>query len=177
MKKFIYPALAAIVIATSAFKVSTSVNWQINEGYAIKFTGTDAEGVFTKMNGDLNFDESNLESSKFSVTIDVTSINTGNGMKNKHAKSDKWFDANQFPSITFTSGKFTKSATGYQVEGTLDMHGIKKQVAIPFTFSNNTFKGNFSVNRADYGVGSLEGMAKKVPNEIKLDITVPVTKK
>jgi polyisoprenoid-binding protein YceI len=98
-------------------------------------------------------------------------------MKNKHAKSDKWFDAKQFPSITFISSKFSKAATGYQVDGILELHGVKKPVSIPFTFAGNTFKGSFSVNRMDYGIGTMEGMSKKVSNEIKLDISVPVTKK
>lgn len=176
MKKIIYPALAAIVISISAFKINNSINWQINEGYAINFKGTDVEGTFKKMTGDISFDEARLESSKFSVNIDVASINTGNGMKNKHAKSDKWFDAKQYPIITFNSSKFSKSASGYQVEGTLEMHGVKKQVSIPFTFVNNIFKGSFAVNRMDFSVGNMEGMSKKVSNEIKIDISVPVTK-
>ena len=96
-------------------------------------------------------------------------------MKNKHARSDKWFDAKQFPTIQFASDNFSKTANGYAVEGTLDLHGVKKKVTIPFTFTNNTFKGSFAVNRLDYGVGTMEGMSKKVSNEIKLDISVPVT--
>ncbi len=98
-------------------------------------------------------------------------------MKNKHAKSDKWFDATKYPSITFISTKISKSANGYQVEGTLEMHGIKKQIAFPFTFSSNVFQGNFKVNRMDYGVGTMQGMSKEVGNEINLDISVPVIKK
>ncbi|HAD11476.1 MAG TPA: hypothetical protein DCF33_03460 [Saprospirales bacterium] len=54
---------------------------------------------------------------------------------------------------------------------------MKKVVTIPFTFSNNTFVGSFSVNRMDYGIGSMEGMSKKVSNEIKIDLSVPVSKK
>ena len=57
------------------------------------------------------------------------------------------------------------------------MHGVKKQISIPFTFSNNIFKGVFSVNRIDYGIGTLEGMSKKVSNAIKLEFSVPVVKK
>ena len=98
-------------------------------------------------------------------------------MKNKIAKSDNWFDADKYPSINFISSKFSKSTNGYLVEGTIEMHGIKKQIVIPFTFSSNVFKGNFSVNRTDFGVGTMEGMSKKVSNEIALEISVPVTKK
>jgi hypothetical protein len=54
---------------------------------------------------------------------------------------------------------------------------IKKEIIIPFTFSNSIFKGNFSVNRMDYKIGTMEGMSKKVSNEVKLNITIPVIKK
>jgi polyisoprenoid-binding protein YceI len=57
------------------------------------------------------------------------------------------------------------------------MHGVKKQISIPFTFISNTFKGTFKVNRMDYGIGSMEGMSKKVSDDIVLEISVPVTKK
>jgi polyisoprenoid-binding protein YceI len=173
-------SLAFMVGATlllSAFTTIKSINWQITDGYSINFKGTDAEGIFKTMTGDISFDENDLTGSKFSVSVDASSINTGNGMKNKHAKSDKWFDTTKYPSITFSSSKISKSASGYLVEGTLEMHGVKKQITIPFTFGNSTFKGNFSVNRLDYGVGTMEGMSKKVSNEIAIEISVPVTKK
>jgi polyisoprenoid-binding protein YceI len=177
MKKVIFPALAILTLLASAFTTFNAVQWQIAEGYAIKFSGKDAEGKFEKFSGDIVFDEKNLDASRFSVSVDVSSISTGNGMKNKHARSDKWFDAKKYPSINFTSGKFSKTAGGYSVEGTLDLHGVKKLISIPFTFSGNTFMGSFSVNRMDYGVGSMEGMSKKVSNEIKIDLYVPVSKK
>jgi len=37
----------------------------------------------------------------------VASINTGNGMKNTHAKSEKWVDAEKYPTITFNSGSIS----------------------------------------------------------------------
>jgi polyisoprenoid-binding protein YceI len=177
MKQLSFAVLVGATMLLSAFTTIQSIDWKINDGYSIKFKGTDAEGIFKTMTGDISFNENDLSSSKFSVSIDVSSINTGNGMKNKHAKSDKWFDANKFPSISFNSSKISKSADGYQVEGTLEMHGVKKQIAIPFTFSSNTFKGNFIVNRMDFSVGTMEGKSKKVSNEIALEISVPVTKK
>lgn len=177
MKKFSFAVLVGATMLLSAFTTIKSIDWEITNGYSIKFKGKDAEGIFKIFSGNILFDENDLSSSKFSVSVDVSSINTGNGMKNKHAKSDKWFDATKYPSITFSSSKISKSKEGYLVEGTLEIHGVKKQVTIPFTFGSNTFKGNFSVNRMDFGVGTMEGMSKKVSNEIALEISVPVTKK
>lgn len=168
--------LIVTIVLLSAFTVSNSMSWQIEEGYSIKFEGTDVEGVFKTMSGDIQFDENNLTASRFSTSIDVKSINTGNGMKNKHAKGKKWFDAKTYPVITFNSSKFSKTETGYEVTGTLEIHGTQKEVTIPFTFNDNTFNGKFSVNRMDFGVGSMKGMSKKVSNKIDLEISVPVTK-
>jgi polyisoprenoid-binding protein YceI len=177
MKKFLFPVLSATILLASAFTTLTAIDWQISQGYTIKFAGKDAEGSFTKMTGEIKFDEANIQSSSFSIIVDATSINTGNGMKNKHAKSDKWLDVKKNPNVIFTSNRVSKSATGYQVDGMLDLHGVKKAVSIPFTFDGNTFKGSFSINRMDYNVGTMQGMSKKVSNEIRLDISVPVTKK
>lgn len=176
MENLKFLGLVAAVIFLSAFTVNTSMEWKIAEGYSIKFTSKDPSGVFTKLDGDIAFDEANLEASKFDVQIDVASINTGNGMKNRHARGKKWFDAEQFPTINFTSEKFTKSATGYEVTGTLEMHGVKKAYTLPFTFKDNVFESSFKVNRTDFNVGSVKGMSKKVPLEIQLDVSVPVTK-
>lgn len=57
------------------------------------------------------------------MSIDVASINTGNGMKNSHAKGATWFDVEKYPTINFVSSAISKSATGYEAKGTLEMHG------------------------------------------------------
>lgn len=177
MKKFAFPLLLACLLSGTAFALYNAIDWQITGDYAIRFAGKGVKGVFKNLTGDITFDENNLDGSRFSVTIDVKSISTGNKLKNKHAKSDKWLDAGKFPTIRFTSEKFSKTNSGYQVQGILDLHGVKKTVTIPFTFANNAFKGSFSINRLDYGIGTMKGMSKKVSDEIKLDISVPVTKK
>lgn len=81
MKKVLFPALAIFTLLASAFTTFNAVQWQIADGYTIKFAGKDAEGKFEKFSGNLVFDEKNLDASKFSVSVDVSSIATGNGMK------------------------------------------------------------------------------------------------
>ena len=169
-------AASVSVILLSAFTVSNSINWKIADGYSIKFEGTDAEGIFSKLDGEVQFNPENPESSSFSFTVDVSSINTGNGMKNKHAVSDKWFDAETYPYITFKSKSFSKNDANYLVKGTMNIHGTSKEMTIPFSFNGKVFSSKFSVNRMDFGVGTMKGMSKKVSNEIKLDVTIPVTK-
>lgn len=175
MKNLSLAGLIGATLLLSAFTINSPINWKIEEGYAIQFKGTDVEGVFKKIDGEISFGENDLANSTMSISIDVSSISTGNGMKNRHARSAKWFDAETFPKIKFDSKKFAKTETGYSVTGTLDMHGVQKEVSIPFTFASNTFTASFSVNRLDYGIGTMKGMSKKVSNEIELQISVPVS--
>src|ERR1700712_3215144 len=121
MKKFIYPIAALALLVASAFTVIKSQDWKISDSYTIKFDGGDPSGEFKGLKGTVSFDPANLASSKFDATIDVASINTGNGMKNTHAKSEKWFDVEKYPTIKFTSSSITKTATGYLATGTLEM--------------------------------------------------------
>jgi polyisoprenoid-binding protein YceI len=177
MKRVNFAILVATTMLFSAFTISKSIKWKIADGYSIKFSSKEPTGVFTKLNGDVVFDENNLAGSKFDVKVDVASINTGNGMQNKHAKSDKWFDAEKYPTINFTSNKFAKTASGYTVTGMLEMHGVKKELTMPFTFKNNTFNSSFTVNRTDFELGPTTGMSgNKVAHELKLDISVPVAR-
>ena len=176
MKTTQFIVLSMAVILLSAFTVSKSTTWKISEGHSVKFAGTDAEGIFKEVKGDIQFDMDNTESSSLAFTIPVSSINTGNGMKNKHAVSDKWFDADKYPNITFKSSSVAKEGDDYKVIGTMNIHGTDKKMTIPFTFDGKSFKSKFSVKRMDFGVGTMKGMSKKVSDEIKLDVIIPVTK-
>ena len=97
MKKLIYPIASIAIIAASAFTVIKSQDWKVSEGYSVKFSSGDPSGEFSGLKATISFDEKNLAASKFEATIDVATINTGNGMKNTHAKSEKWFDAEKYP--------------------------------------------------------------------------------
>jgi polyisoprenoid-binding protein YceI len=174
MKKHLFIVVALVMIVVSAFTAFQSAGYKIADNYSVKFNGGDPSGEFKGLKGTINFDPNNLQASNFDVSIDVATINTGNGMKNTHAVSDKWLDAAKYPVIRFTSKSITKTDAGFEAKGTLDMHGVQKDITFPFTFVNNVFSGGFEVNRMDYKINTEE------PNHggtvFKVDLTVPVTK-
>ena len=174
MKRLIYPLAAGVLAIASAFTVIHSQDWKITDDYSVKFTSDDPSGIFKGLKGTINFDEKDLASSKFDVSVDVASINTGNGMKNTHAKSEKWLDAEKFPTINFSSTSISKTSSGYEAKGLLEFHGVKKEIIIPFTFDNSVFKGSFDINRLDYNVNTAEPAHGAAV--LKVEITVPVTK-
>ena len=177
MKKLVL-SIATLLVLTAVFAFSLSQAWDIKKDYSIKFTTEDASGIFKTFTGSIVFDEKNLPASKFAVSIDVASINTGNGMQNKHAKGEEWFQADKYPQITFTSSKIVKAGAAYQTTGTLEMRGVKKEITIPFTFvpkgTEGAFAGAFTVNRNDFKIGKpATGDAALV----KIEVSVPVVKK
>jgi len=178
MKKIIFPALFISTLFLSAFTTYNSMQWQIAEGYSVKFTSKNPEGIFTDMKGDIIFDAKDLAASSVNMTIDPKSINTGNGMKNKHAKSEKWFDTENYPEIKFNSKQINKTDSGYEVVGTATIRKVTKDITIPFTFENNIFVGIFVFNRIEFELGPTTGMqGKKAEHEIQIEINVPVIKK
>jgi len=175
MKKFVLSSFAILTIAT-LFAYNVLTTWKIGADYSISFDSEDASGVFTSFSGTIVFDQKDLKNSKFDVTIPVKSIDTDSGLKNSHAKGEKWFDEEQYPNITYKSTKVDKTATGFVVRGNLTIKGKTMPVTIPFKFTNEgnkgKFEGNFQVNRMDYKIGK-EGSVEDI---IKIKVSVPVSK-
>ena len=179
MKKVLYPALAACIFVSSAFVTLTSVNdYVFKEDFTIAFKSKDPSGEFKKAKGTIKFDANDLSNSKFDISIDVSSINTGNSMQNKKAQTSEWFEASTYPSIKFVSSKVEKSDDGYTITGKLTMKGVTKEKKIPATVSKSgsdlTFSGKFTVNRIDYGVGH---KSDAVPDVMNISYSIPVTQK
>ncbi|MEY4351205.1 MAG: hypothetical protein RL078_1272 [Bacteroidota bacterium] len=173
MKKVVFFFLLCFAFTSSAQQ------YKIAEGFKVAFTNPDVSGNFDELTStSLVFNEANLAQSKLSFKIKVASINTGNGLQNKHARAEEWFDAEKYPYIEFNSSKIEKTAEGYKATGKLQIKGETKEITIPFTFtkkgSKGTFIAKFSVNRNDFGVGKKNA---GVADNIKITATIPVIKK
>jgi len=92
-------------------------------------------GQFTEFDGVITADFEKLNASSVEFNIKAASINTQNEDRDKHLRSEDFFDVETYPQITFVSSKITKSgATTFAVTGTLTMHGVSKTVTLPVTF-------------------------------------------
>ena len=64
--------------------------YKLAQGYSISFTNADVSGTFDELSStSLFFDPVKLTNSKLSFKIEVASINTGNGLQNKHARGEE----------------------------------------------------------------------------------------
>jgi polyisoprenoid-binding protein YceI len=123
--------------------------------FIIKNAGLSVDGKFPGLNGTIVFNSSNLAESKFEVSLNSKSINTGISARDNHLRKAEFFDVEKFPLITFTSKSIVmQSKSNYITTGNLIIKGKTKEVKIPFTYNENgVFEGSFTINRLDYGVG------------------------
>jgi polyisoprenoid-binding protein YceI len=175
MNKLIYPALVATAIVSSAFTlVNNSDLLKVkDEAYSVKLVSKKFEGVFKGLKSEIHFNESNLSESKIIASIDASSVNTGNGMRNKHARQGLGTD--KYQNVTFVSTSIAKSGNGYEASGKLTIKDVTKDIKFPFTFTKNAeggvFAGSFTVKPAEYNVTK-----GGTPETIEIQLNVPVTK-
>ena len=135
------------------------------KSYAVKFKiknmGLWVNGSLKGLDADIRFDADALASSSVQASVDVKTIDTGNEKRDKHLRTDDYFDVEKYPKITMKSVNFTavkdKKDT-YLGQFDLTVKGTTKRVAVPFTFTKSgdtaVFKGSFTINRLDFKVGS-----------------------
>lgn len=120
-------------------------------------------GKFTDFTVDINFDESDVTKSAVATRIKAASIDTGIDARDKHLRTADFFDVEKNPEITFQSTRVVKKGKGFVAIGMFTMHGVSKEVSIPFTmtgkFYNQVtkktllgFSANLQLNRRDYGM-------------------------
>lgn len=176
MKRFITYLILFLGVCFFSFTPANAPEWKLTDGYSVRFKTKKVNGFFQTLKGKIYFDENNLSGSSFNMEIDVASITTGNSLKTWHSKKKKWFNAAEFPSITFNSTKISKTEKGYTAIGLLKMKGVEKSVNLPFTFISKVFTGQMLILRSDYNVGKIKGLSKLVGDTIRINITVPVVK-
>ena len=72
---------------------------------------SNVKGEFTRVSGKLRFDKGDPTSLSAEATIDVGTINTREADRDKHLKSADFFDAVNFPAISFKSKRAEKART------------------------------------------------------------------
>jgi polyisoprenoid-binding protein YceI len=108
-------------------------------------------GRFNDPAGTFVLDEADVTKSNFSGEIQVANIDTHNEQRDTHLKSPDFFDAKQFPTITFKSTAVARgdAPNTIKVTGDLSMHGVTKSITVPVEL---TGKGQFPPGTARAGI-------------------------
>jgi polyisoprenoid-binding protein YceI len=121
-----------------------------------RFVG--AEGRFARWDADVALDPDAFEHSTVRITIDAASIDTQNGRRDTHLRSDDFFDVARYPTITFVSREVTAAGgRAGTITGDLTMHGVTRPVQVPvsvvtYADGRGQFRGAFPIARRDFGL-------------------------
>lgn len=143
------------------------------------------QGRFNDFSGSFTIDTGDPAKSAFSLSINTSSIDTNNSKHDDHLRSPDFFNAKQFPTISFKSTSVKPISGGYEVTGDLTLHGDTKPVTFSLTggkmteFPPKVSRTGFTapqivVKRSDFGVG------KPMPvlgDEVYVTISIEGTKK
>jgi polyisoprenoid-binding protein YceI len=119
-------------------------------------------GRFNNIEGSFTQDMDNPSANKVSVVIVAKSIDTAHAERDKHLRSDDFFDVAKYPRITFENTSYTPGEDTDSLKGDLTIHGITREVDIavkhvgegedPWGGYRSGFVGNVTINAADFGM-------------------------
>ena len=90
-----------------------------------------ARGEFRKFSGTIEVDPDQPERSSVNVKIQVASIDTKIRKRDDHLLSAEFFDAKQFPEITFRSRSVKRTGPDRgDIAGDLTMHGVTRPLTL-----------------------------------------------
>ncbi len=141
-------------------------------------------GRFKEMSGTVNWDESDPGASSLKVEIPVASVDTGVEARNNHLKSAEFFNAAQFPTMTFVSTSVSKAGDNtFTLSGDLTIHGVTKPVTVELvkTGAGKSQRGGdligfetaFAIKRTDFGMDFMVGA---LGDEVKIIIAIEAGK-
>lgn len=147
-------------------------------------------GSFKSFEGSLQTEGDSFDGASIQFTADVNSIDTNMEQRDGHLKSADFFDAENFPTLSFVSTSFVqKGNEDFTLTGDLTLRGVTKSVTLAVSyggqmvdFYGNTkagFELNGKINRKDFGLnwGAVtEAGGVVVSDEVKLHFNIQVAK-
>ncbi|TWT24657.1 YceI family protein [Planomicrobium sp. CPCC 101110] len=141
------------------------------------------KGSFGAYDATVEANEENLQGALIDFKIDVASINTNNADRDGHLRSADFFDAEQFPYITFKANDIVKKGDEYELTGDLTIKGITRPATFEVEYGGKgtnpwgvevvAFNAEGKVNRKDFGLTwnqALETGGVLVGEDIKISL-------
>ena len=186
--KSVFLALVAgLLTVSSAFSADRYIidAEHSNIGFSVKHLGiSNVKGKFKVFSGVIMADEKDPGGCSVEVEIRADSVDTDNEKRDAHLKAADFFDTEKFPTLTFKSTQVKKTKSGYTAIGSLSMHGVTREIRIPFTVQKavDPWKKTrigvdavLSINRQDYGIkwsNLMDNGGFVVGNEVKIELAV-----
>ncbi|MDQ6950575.1 MAG: YceI family protein [Mariprofundales bacterium] len=188
IKLFVAGALLALASALPAQAATEHYNIDIKGQHAfiqfkVKHLGFSwILGSFRKFDGSFDYDADNAKHNKVSVTIDTASLDTNHALRNKHLRSDWFFDTTKYPTATFVSTSYDDLGNSHALlHGKLTLRGITKNIVIklhqigagkdPWGEFRRGFEGTTTLHLSDYNMKKA-AMLGPVSENIELYLSI-----
>jgi polyisoprenoid-binding protein YceI len=120
-------------------------------------------GSFQDIAGTVVFDPEHPETAKVSIQIQTASIDTNSKDRDAHLKGPDFFEVKEYPAAKFESSAVKPAGDKkWTVLGTLDLHGVKKDVTLTMELLGTGkgfkgealvgFHGTTTIKRSDFGI-------------------------
>lgn len=175
--------------------MATNSKWIIDPSHSevqfkVKHLGiVNVPGTFKVFGGELESSDDSFSNASVSVKIDVESIDTNNGERDKHLRSEIFFDAVNYPVIAF-DGELQQADDDYILAGDLTIHGVTLPVELEaeligtgkgrFGDDRAGFEANGKINRKDFGLtfnSVTDSGNLLLGEEVKLHFNIELIKK
>lgn len=151
--------------------------------FSIRHVVSKTAGSFSDITGTIKIDSADLSTASVDATIDMNSINTHHAKRDDHIKKAKYLDLGQYSKITFVTKKIIPSSkTEGVMIGDFTMHGVTKELSIPFTVlgfgfdpwggQRSGFEAHTTIKASDYGFGWMKGENAPVGDDIEVTLFI-----
>lgn len=152
---------------------------------------SEVDGKFSAYDLSIETDGENFENAKILLKIEAASVSTDNERRDKHLRSEDFFDVEKFKELTFvaTSMKKTGDKT-YDLTGDLSIHGHTKKITLkatlkgivkdPWGGTRAGFKIEGELDRYDFELrygNALETGGLVIGQKVRLSIVLELVKK
>jgi polyisoprenoid-binding protein YceI len=122
------------------------------------YQGDAFEGKFRKFVAAISYDAADPASSKFDVTVDLASVDTGSGERDQTLATADFFDTGKFPQAHFVTRSVARGTDGtIEAKGALTIRDQTRPVVLKVTFAGSgdaaTLDVDTTLERADFGLG------------------------
>jgi len=172
MSRFICILLTVFLGAISVAQSQIIKVDETKASISFLFVDDDVEGTLSEFEFTGNIDLDNIDSSVFSGTVLMETLDTDNWFRDRHLRSKKYFYNKAHPKLVFKSNSIKGTGREFVVHGDLTIKGITKPVAFTFSKLPGKLRGGTVLNASDFDILIHNDTSR---NMVNVYITLPYT--
>ena len=179
----VFAAIAAQAAEVETYTIDTSHS---SVKFSIRHFVAKTTGNFSDFEGTLSINREDLSKSSVEATIQIPSVDTDSAKRDAHLQKDDYFNAAEYPLMTFksTQWKATDDEDEFKVTGDLTFNGITKPVTLDVELLGfgdgprgaylSGWEATTTLDRTEWGVN---GGQPAVGNEVEVTINIEAHRK